>query len=216
MQRTLLLIAVVAAFIGVTVATLGVDISQPTSQGSFQCMRNAGYSFVVVRAYLSLGRPDSAAPGSVAAAWAAGMAHVDVYMFPCPTCGSSAASQMAQLVQFLNSNRVRYGMIWLDIEGPGYWRDQNFNINFIAQLIAAAKNYGVHLGIYTSESQWSPITGNWAAPAGEGIPLWYAHYDGSPSFGDFRPFAGWNKPAIKQFRGTTSMCSAGVDENWYP
>ena len=25
---------------------------------------------------------------------------------------------------------------------------------------------------------------------------------------------GWTKPAIKQYRGTTSFCGAGIDENW--
>ena len=45
---------------------------------------------------------------------------------------------------------------------------------------------------------------------------WYAHYDGSPSFGDFSPFGGWSSPAIKQYQGDASICGAGVDLNWYP
>jgi hypothetical protein len=55
------------------------------------------------------------------------MAHVDVYMFPCPRCGKSASTQVDELVHYLRSNGVRYGMVWLDIEGAGYWRDQGFN-----------------------------------------------------------------------------------------
>jgi hypothetical protein len=48
--------------------------------------------------------------------------------------------------------------------------------------------------------------------------LWcfrYAHYDYNPSFSDFVPFGGWNKPAIKQYAGDQSFCSAGVDKNYY-
>lgn len=44
----------------------------------------------------------------------------------------------------------------------------------------------------------------------------YAHYDGTPSFGDFQPFAGWSKPAVKQYVGDAAECGAGIDKNWYP
>jgi len=37
-----------------------------------------------------------------------------------------------------------------------------------------------------------------------------------PSFEDFQPFAGWTKPAIKQYAGTTSFCGASVDRSWAP
>jgi hypothetical protein len=63
----------------------------------------------------------------VANAWAGGMAHVDVYMFPCPHCGKSASTQVDELVSYLRSHGVKFGMIWFDIEGPQYWRDQGFN-----------------------------------------------------------------------------------------
>lgn len=43
----------------------------------------------------------------------------------------------------------------------------------------------------------------------------YAHYDGNPSFSDFRPFGGWSKPAIKQYAGDKTECGAGVDLNYY-
>ncbi len=80
-------------------AVLGVDVSQPTSSSSFACLKSHGYDFAVARAFESINAPDSgectlidfvedfidlllipAAPGTVNAAWAAGLAHVDVYM----------------------------------------------------------------------------------------------------------------------------------------
>ena len=36
--------------------TFGVDVSQPVSVDSFQCMKGAGIQFVIVRAYLSIGK----------------------------------------------------------------------------------------------------------------------------------------------------------------
>lgn len=47
-------------------------------------------------------------------------------------------------------------------------------------------------------------------------PLWYAHYDNNPTFADFAPFGGWTKPSIKQYKGSTAICGATVDFNYYP
>jgi len=47
-----------------------------------------------------------------------------------------------------------------------------------------------------------------------GVPLWYAHYDHSPSFADFTPFSSWKTPFAKQYAGTTNMCGGSVDLNF--
>jgi hypothetical protein len=47
------------------------------------------------------------------------------------------------------------------------------------------------------------------------LPLWYAHYDGVLSFSDFKPFGGWQKPAIKQYKGSSVLCNVnGLDLNY--
>ena len=48
------------------------------------------------------------------------------------------------------------------------------------------------------------------------VQLWYAHYDNNPSFSDYRQIGGWSKPNIKQYKGDTTLCGAGVDLNYYP
>ncbi len=106
------------------------------------------------------------------------------------------------------------GMLWIDVEGTSYWSTSTSNnINFIQGMVDEGVKQGVHLGIYTSASQWNPITGG--TTKFSNYPLWYAHYDSNPSFSDFAPFGGWTKPAIKQYQGTTSYCSASVDLNYY-
>lgn len=47
------------------------------------------------------------------------------------------------------------------------------------------------------------------------VPLWYAHYDNKANFKDFKKFGGWKKPLMKQYKGTTTLCKAGVDLNYY-
>lgn len=97
-----------------------------------------------------------------------------------------------------------FGMIWFDIEGPQYWGARDNNIAFIQGLINEAESLGLHVGIYTSESQWEPITGNWAG--GARYPLWYAHYDNSPSFGDFRYVIAMSSSSRNSFGLLQSIC----------
>ena len=114
----------------------------------------------------------------------------------------------------LNSKGVKYGMLWFDIEGPQYWMGQEANREFFNGLVAEGRALGVHLGVYSSASQWNPIFGSFSG--GSGLPLWYAHYDGAPNFNDFAPFAGWSHPAIKQYNGDVTVCGFDIDQNWYP
>jgi len=177
-------------------------------------LRSNGFSFAIVRAGLSTGHIDPNAPATVANAWDGGMLHVDVYLFPCPTCGD-AAGQVRQVVENLSAHKTRYGMLWLDIEGPQYWTSsQATNRAFFTALVNEAEALGVQLGIYSSASQWDPIFGNWDGASK--YPLWYAHYDGAANFNDFGSFGGWSKPAIKQYAGSTNECGCGIDKNWYP
>lgn len=48
--------------------------------------------------------------------------------------------------------------------------------------------------------------------------LRYAHYDGVASFSDWSKytFGGWATPWAKQYGGTTTVCSTGVDLNYSP
>ena len=80
-----------------TDATLGVDLSTSASTSVFSCLKNEGYEFVIVRAYESIGKPDSAAVYTIANAMSAGFKHVDVYMFPCPRCVKSAREQVSEM-----------------------------------------------------------------------------------------------------------------------
>lgn len=73
------------------------------------------------------------------------------------------------------------------------------------------------LGVYSSLVQWQSIFGDlrFSYRSSE-LPLWYAHYDGRPSFSDFKPFAGWEKPHAKQYSDSGNKCSASYDINWKP
>ena len=97
----------------------GFDISQPMSTSTATCMKNAGYTTMIARAWCSYGAVDTAACTSLNSAKAAGILNRDVYFFPCPTCSASASSQLNSMVNYLHNNCSASwsGMIWLDVEG---------------------------------------------------------------------------------------------------
>lgn len=189
--------------------------------------------------YQSSGHTDPNGAASINDAHAAGIPYVDGYIFPCYSCGNPA-QQMDDTINYLKSNGIApltnglthseymsahnhtgaapltatVGMIWLDIEGTQYWSSSaSSNVDFIQGMVDEGNKQGVVLGMYTSNSQWTPIAGG--STQFSQYPLWYPHYDNSASFSDFVPFGGWTSPAIKQYQGTTSQCGVGVDQNYY-
>lgn len=220
-------------------ATYGVDVSQRVTQSSWSCLKGTGAQFAITRVYQSTGNPDPNGAANINDARAAGIAYVDGYIFPCYSCGNPA-KQMDDTINSLKSAGVALladglsheeytaqhnhtgaapltataGMLWIDVEGTQYWSSSTSNnVNFIQGMVDEGNKQGVHLGIYTSKSQWDPITGG--STQFKSYDLWYPHYDNSKSFSDFVSFGGWSKPAIKQYMGDVSSCSVGIDQNYY-
>jgi len=122
------IILLVITFVCLTTAFLGVDVSSSVSQSDWSCLKQNGYTYAIVRAWRSTGSPDPAAPATVAAANAAGVA-TDVYFFP-DYAGGNPTSQVQQAHSFLSSNNVKYGTMWIDIEQPPNWGNCAENYNF--------------------------------------------------------------------------------------
>jgi len=81
----------------VTGAIKGIDVSTLVSSSRLKCLKEEGYNFLIVRAYRSIGKPDSNVVHTVANARQAGFKHIDVYMFPCPQCSKSASVQVQEM-----------------------------------------------------------------------------------------------------------------------
>jgi GH25 family lysozyme M1 (1,4-beta-N-acetylmuramidase) len=197
----------------------GVDVSQLFSAENYTCMKNNNITFVVARGFCSFGGMDTHAVQSLTNIKNAGLKG-DTYMFPCR--GKSATEQAAAIVAGIPA--TLYETIWIDVEtnpSPGCsWsgHDSASNCAFMMELITALKNKGKKVGIYASRYMWGSIFQTYDAcgQASVNTPLWYAHYDNTPSFNDFIAFAGWKAPSYKQYLGTSSLCGASVDRNWHP
>lgn len=173
-----------------TTAVYGLDVSTPTSVSSAQCLKNAGYSFAIPRAWKSFGEFDASAPGSVSSFWQANFTHVDVYLFPC-SFGMPASTQVNQLKGNLTSHSVKYGMVWLDIEENqdptcSWRRSKSDNCAFLGDLIQASEAAGFNTGIYTSVHEFG-LFFEMNCTVGSHLPLWYPHYESppQPNYDDF-------------------------------
>eukprot|EP01035_Chromulina_nebulosa_P019375 gene19375-25242_t len=133
-------------------------------------------SFIIPRGYRSTGSVDTNVCTTLKNAKTAGISTRDVYMFPCPTCSASAASQMSTLVTYLKANCASYwsGRIWLDIEGSSYWiGSTTSNKAWYQNLVDSCSTYSVTCGVYSSSSQWSAIFGSTSYSYGSSLKLWY-------------------------------------------
>eukprot|EP01127_Copromyxa_protea_P007884 TRINITY_DN1792_c0_g1_i3.p1 TRINITY_DN1792_c0_g1~~TRINITY_DN1792_c0_g1_i3.p1 ORF type:complete len:278 (-),score=40.07 TRINITY_DN1792_c0_g1_i3:64-897(-) len=200
--------------------TLGVDISELGSVNFFQCLKASGFEYVIIRASRSLGIVDHNAVPSILNALSAGFSDIDVYIFP--DSRQNATKQMYNMVDYLNQDGVRYGRIWLDIEGRDtkYWSaDKQTNRAFITELVNAGKSLGKDLAFYASKASWDFIVGSDFTPYGN-MDLWYARYDWTQNFDDWSPYGGWTKPFMKQWsdsRSLPGLCGGPTpDLNWRP
>jgi GH25 family lysozyme M1 (1,4-beta-N-acetylmuramidase) len=221
-NSTSVCVRAVAAFVVVVCSAVSVlafdggDISEPYDASTFSCCKSNGWGFVIVRSYRSYGAVDVNAPGTLDAAAAGGIEYRDVYHFPCTSV--AATTQVSDDNSFVAG---KYGMMWFDIEtnyspNCGWSADKTTNCNFMGELINAGRAIGVHMGIYSSAYMWESIMGGCTVGADNGIPLWYAHYDYTRSFGDFSPFGGWTKPNAKQYNDAVGICGINADADWYP
>jgi hypothetical protein len=202
----------------------GVDISQLIPTSNYNCMHNSGYTFAIPRAYRSSGSPDPNACSTIKNAHAGGLKYVDVYIFPCPTCGTSGASQISSMVNALKSagcgqtsgsqGGSQWGQIWLDIEGTQYWSTQSANENFYNSMVSECKTLGIPWGTYSSSSQWNPIMGS-GFTGGSGGPLWWASWTGTACTATMSSFGGWSSYNMQQYVGDTTFCSTSVDLDCY-
>ena len=131
----------------------GFDISQPMSTTTATCMKNSGYTTMIARAWTSTGKVDTSVCTSLNAAKAAGITYRDVYMFPCPTCSTSASSQLTSMVNYLKANCSASwsGKVWLDIEGSQYWTGSTTsNRSWYQGLVDACKANASSCGVYSS------------------------------------------------------------------
>ncbi|KAN0050715.1 hypothetical protein ACTA71_003863 [Dictyostelium dimigraforme] len=215
MRFIISLLFIFTLIFNIAISHIGIDVSSGTDVSGFECFKGKKYSRAIIRCYESIGAIDTNCRPSIENAKKAGIETIDVYLFPCYSCGNPEG-QVSATSHYLKDHLKDLDFLWLDIEGPGqYWSSsESDNKKFIQGLLDASKTAGFkNVGIYTSESQWPGIVGSW--DGGKDYPIWYANYDGAENFDDFRGFNGWTKPHMKQYAGNINECGFGIDKNYW-
>ena len=217
MRTVLLIAAVLGCVLTPSLAKVGVDVSSAVGQSAWKCLQSPGgqgpVELALVRVYRSYGSVDPNAAATIANANNAGIPRVDGYIFPCVSCGDPAG----QVEDAVNATGDSVSVYWYDIENYKWSTDVNANREFIKAMVDYGKRRGINAGIYTNLYNWESITGGktWNYPSSQGLPLWYAHYDGNPSFSDFQAFGGWRAPFMKQYLGDKTSCGVSLDYNFF-
>lgn len=200
-----------------------VDISVPTTVSQMNCLKTSRYAAVFIRGFTPFGSGafDTTSVTSIRNAYSAGLG-IEVYMTPQPLSSLQGYQQLDALYNGLNGNGITIRSVWIQVTSPANWqKSATTNVNFLNSIISRAKQYGLTVGIYTNQYDWSQITGNWATLSSD-VLLWYWHVLGGgvtgetpATFDDFRAFGSFKKASVKQFAQVESVCSLTVNRDVY-
>ncbi|UMM35492.1 hypothetical protein L5515_008090 [Caenorhabditis briggsae] len=200
-----------------------VDFSVPTSPALMTCLKKAKYQVVFVRGFAPAGSGsfDMNVVGSIRNAYNAGLG-IEVYMTPQPSSSYQGYQQLDILYNGLTSNGITVRSVWIQVTSPSNWpRSTTSNINFINSIVSRAKQLGLTVGIYTSQYDWSQITGQWNTLSSD-VLLWYWNVLGSgvngetkATFDDFRAFGSFKKASAKQYAQVETVCQMVVNRDVY-
>uniref|UniRef100_A0A914V1M3 Lysozyme n=1 Tax=Plectus sambesii TaxID=2011161 RepID=A0A914V1M3_9BILA len=126
--------------LNVQAGQMGFDAIGDISTSTFQCLKNAGYSYFIGRVYHSYGAVDTQGIQNIKNAKSAGWSDVGGYLFPClaSNCGSGA-SQVQAVHDALQQQGAQINTLWLDIETYHWPSSQTSNQAFIQDMVNKAK-----------------------------------------------------------------------------
>lgn len=183
---------------------LAVDVSNysgPISEEQARCLRAQGIEHLVA---------GTQAPNITRAQLAAaGMAGISTDAYVYLYWRRDVREEVAQARGVIAGFPI--GRLWLDCEDDAGGLAPS---EVVDRILAAVEACGsTPAGIYTGRWWWEPVTAN--STRFSHLPLWHAEYTRSaedrPDFDAFRPYGGWSRPSMWQYRGTTSVCGLSVD-----
>jgi hypothetical protein len=121
--------------------------------------------------------------------------YLQVYVWPGNKVIPAFLNQVIELMKEFNITRV-----WVDVE------DSEVNVKQTLEYLVQVK--GITTGIYTSAYMWQRWMNNTTRYAQ--LPLWYARYNQLPDMSEYKPFAGWTTPLMKQYDASNTRYDLNV------
>eukprot|EP01112_Ceratiomyxa_fruticulosa_P014140 TRINITY_DN4029_c1_g1_i1.p1 TRINITY_DN4029_c1_g1~~TRINITY_DN4029_c1_g1_i1.p1 ORF type:complete len:232 (-),score=28.82 TRINITY_DN4029_c1_g1_i1:65-760(-) len=192
---------------------VGIDTIENVTSSEYTCL--VGKAFAIINCF-NQDQIVSTCSSAVTAGWSYGLLEVGISITPCvnDTC-NDPVDQMKSVIQYIYSNNVRISHMWIEVTG-NWTSSTSTNQQILNQLFTTANNEGVQIGIFTSQKDWYGIMGQ-NYQFSHTVPLWYYHIDNMQSFGDYRPFGGWQNPTMKRFKQNVTTCGVfyNVDYRLY-
>lgn len=111
--------------------------------------------------------------------------------------GAKQVTDFLDTAAFADIPLGAHNPLWLDCET--YEADgSNPGLNVISQAVAACRDRGIAVGIYTGKFWWRDHTGD--STAFKDLPLWQANYNGIQAL-EAPGFGGWTEQAGHQWIG---------------
>jgi hypothetical protein len=121
---------------------------------------------------------------------------VDAFWFPC-SGGKHGhckpyTTQVRELIDYIEENRMHIGRIWIDIEIDDYSGNWNYgrldggNLAEAIKIATALRDVYPRYGIYSTPGEWFNIFGNFNASVDPNAPLWWGTWDNKKTFEDMR------------------------------
>ncbi len=194
---------------------LGLDLPTPDllTAATAKCLLENHYETLYIRAYRSYGKIDPNVLTNIRIARAAGFKDIDVYIFPCVSCGNPKQQVKDALA---NLKGIEYGMVWLDVEEYQWTKNLTYNREIVTAMLNEVVAQGRKVGVYTNWREWGLTVGkDWDGASA--YPLWFPYWDHTASFKGFKEFGGWKKPYAKQYEAEGKICGlTGLDLDYKP
>jgi len=109
------------------------------------------------------------------------------------------------------------GVVWFHIKNDkSFWtKPVDDRVNFLVNLTTTCDQRGLEVGVYSDAAGWAATMGFQSAGNFKlkNLPVWYFNDNTYQNFNDFHyaGFGNWPKPSMKEYSGSTSLCSSYVD-----
>ena len=121
----------------------------------FSCFKEKNYTFILVRGYLNIGKPDPNAHATISAAKKYNFAAY-VYINPCIACKYTPEEQIRQTIEALKG--LSYSGIYVSVQLTDKWgSDTNSICNYIKKMITEIEKYASTSGIIFDKNSWDKI-----------------------------------------------------------
>ena len=181
-----------------------------TSNINFSCLRSKGYKYIMIRGYLSYGKPDPNVAKNFREAIQGTSYYPRVAINPCISCPKSPEEQITELIKAIDYSK-EYRIV-VKVELSDNWGPYtNKNCDYLKLLLKTILNNGKLPQIQSDAPVFNKIMGQSCDVASiRDITVVWDKHDESKEINNFVPFGGIKQVWYKEYSSGT-ICHTYLD-----